>query len=99
MPFRRMDLQSDGSWKPIRWPLPCGEVRDIPHTARVHGSVIRRMQLDPDYRPGNLVIGGGGRGMRRAPKEYGMGEWECVAEEGDPVGEVWVKKTPAPLEV
>ncbi|KAK8117574.1 uncharacterized protein PG998_005855 [Apiospora kogelbergensis] len=99
MPFRRMDLQSDGSWKPIRWPLPCGEVRDIPHTARVHGSVVRRMQLDPDYRPGNLIIGGGGRGMRRAPEEYGMGEWECVAEEGDPVGEVWVKKTPAPLEV
>ncbi|KAK8007604.1 hypothetical protein PG989_001594 [Apiospora arundinis] len=99
MPFRRMDLQSDGSWKPIRWPLPCGEVRDIPHTARVHGSVIRRMQLDPDYRPGNLIVGGGGRGMRRAPAEHGMGEWECVAEEGDPVGEVWVKKTPAPLEV
>ena len=99
MPFRRMDLQPDGSWKPIRWPLPCGEVRDIPLTARVHGSVIRRMQMDPDYRPGNLIVGGGGRGMRRAPEEYGMGEWECVAEEGDPVGEVWVKKTPAPSEM
>ncbi|KAK8015624.1 hypothetical protein PG991_008512 [Apiospora marii] len=99
MPFRRMDLQADGSWKPIRWPLPCGEVRDIPQTARVHGSVIRRMQLDPDYRPGNLIVGGGGRGMRRAPEEYGMGEWDCVAEEGDPVGEVWVKKTPAPSEM
>ncbi|KAK8076498.1 hypothetical protein PG994_003770 [Apiospora phragmitis] len=99
MPFRRMDLQSDGSWKPIRWPLPCGEVRDIPHTARVHGSVIRRMKLDPDYRPGNLIVGGGGRGMRRAPEDYGMGEWECVAEEGDPVGEVWVKKTPAPSDM
>lgn len=24
MPFRRMDLRPDGSWKPIRWPLPCG---------------------------------------------------------------------------
>ncbi|KAK8057631.1 hypothetical protein PG996_011568 [Apiospora saccharicola] len=99
MPFRRMDLQPDGSWKPIRWPLPCGEVRDIPHTARVHGSVIRRMRLDPDYRPGNLIIGGGGRGMRRAPEECGMGDWECVAEEGDPVGEVWVKKTPPPSEI
>ncbi|KAK8022255.1 short chain dehydrogenase reductase family [Apiospora rasikravindrae] len=98
MPFRRMDLQSDGSWKPIRWPLPCGEVRDIPHTARVHGSVIRRMKMDPKYRPGNLIVGGGGRGMRHAPEEYGMGEWECVAEEGDPVGEVWVKRTPAPSE-
>lgn len=27
LPFRRMDLQTDGSWKPIRWPLPGGETR------------------------------------------------------------------------
>lgn len=94
MPFRRMDLQSDGSWKPIRWPLPCGEVRDIPHTARIHGSVIRRMNEDKYYRPGNLIIGGGGRGLRRAPEDYGIGEWTCVQDNGDPVGEVWVKKMP-----
>ncbi|KAJ4410036.1 hypothetical protein N0V85_004012, partial [Neurospora sp. IMI 360204] len=37
LPFRRLDLSEDGSWKPIRWPLPCGEVRDIPENARVHG--------------------------------------------------------------
>ncbi|KAI1455625.1 hypothetical protein F4805DRAFT_267759 [Annulohypoxylon moriforme] len=94
MPFRRMDLQPDGSWKPIRWPLPCGEVRDIPHTARIHGSVIRRMREDKTYRPGNLIIGGGGRGMRRAPDEYGIGDWECVQDQGDPIGEVWTKKMP-----
>ncbi|KAI1340198.1 hypothetical protein F5Y15DRAFT_51248 [Xylariaceae sp. FL0016] len=98
MPFRRMDLQSDGSWRPIRWPLPCGEVRDIPHTARVHGSVLRRMKEDGQYRPGNLIIGGGGRGMRVAPDEYGIGDWECVGGHGDPVEEVWVKKMPAPTE-
>ncbi|KAI5860868.1 hypothetical protein GGS23DRAFT_214755 [Durotheca rogersii] len=92
MPFRRMDLQPDGSWKPIRWPLPCGEVRDIPHAARIHGSVIRRMREDATYRPGNLIIGGGGRGLRRAPDSYGMGEWVCVQNSGDPVGEVWVRK-------
>ncbi|KAI2618257.1 hypothetical protein GGS26DRAFT_384026 [Hypomontagnella submonticulosa] len=94
MPFRRMDLQPDGSWKPIRWPLPCGEVRDIPHAARIHGSVIRRMKEDSSYRPGNLIIGGGGRGMRRAPQSYGIGEWVCVQEHGDPIGEVWVRKLP-----
>ncbi|KAI1079731.1 hypothetical protein F5B20DRAFT_150630 [Whalleya microplaca] len=98
MPFRRMDLQSDGSWKPIRWPLPCGEVRDIPQTARVHGSVIRRMREDKSYRPGNLIIGGGGRGTRVAPAEYGIGDWECVQGHEDPITEVWVKKTPAPTE-
>lgn len=91
LPFRLMNLQSDGSWKPIRWPLACGEVRGIPNDVRVHGSVIRRMKLDKNYRPGNLIVGGGGRGTRTAPKEYGMGQWECVANSGDPVGEIWKK--------
>ncbi|KAL7919438.1 hypothetical protein ACQKWADRAFT_301410 [Trichoderma austrokoningii] len=92
LPFRRMDLQGDGTWKPINWPLPRGEVRDIPNNARVHGSVIRRMKLDKTYRPGNLIVGGGGRGVRLAPDEYGVGEWICVQEEGDPIGEIWVRK-------
>lgn len=92
LPFRRMDLQEDGSWAPIRWPLPRGEVRDIPDNVRVHGSVIRRMKEDESYRPGNLIVGGGGRGIRRAPPEYGIGEWVCVAEPGDPIGEIWMKK-------
>ncbi|KAK3984520.1 hypothetical protein QBC44DRAFT_336819 [Cladorrhinum sp. PSN332] len=93
MPFRRMDLQEDGSWKPIRWPLPCGEVRDIPQDARIHGSVIRRMQHHADYRPGNLIVGGGGRGTRRAPEGYGTGDWVCVKDAGCPVGEVFVRRS------
>lgn len=92
MPFRRMDLQGDGSWKPIRWPLPRGEVRDVPDDVRVHGSVIRRMRADERYRPGNLIIGGGGRGVRVAPPERGIGSWICVVGEGDPIDEIWVKK-------
>ncbi|KAH7030728.1 uncharacterized protein B0I36DRAFT_362548 [Microdochium trichocladiopsis] len=92
MPFRRMDLQPDGSWKPIRWPLPCGETRDVPDTARVHGSVIRRMKMDPKYRPGNLIVGGGGRGTRKAPEHLGIGEWECVKDAGDPIGEIWARR-------
>lgn len=91
LPFRRMDLQSDGSWKPIRWPLPCGEVRDIPDNAQVHVSVIRRMNANPDYRPGNLIVGGGGRGVRRAPENLGMGKWVVKDHEGDPVREVYVR--------
>lgn len=87
-----MDLQPDGSWKPISWPLPRGEVRDIPHNARIHGSVIRRLQVDKNYRPGNLIVGGGGRGVKRAPDHLGIGEWVCVEKEGCPVGEVWVRK-------
>ncbi len=54
------------------------------------------MQADETYRPGNLVIGGGGRGIRVAPKEAGMGDWVVLKNEGDPVGEVYVRKDPSP---
>lgn len=92
MPFRRMDLQPDGSWKPIRWPLPCGEVRDIPENAQIHVCAIHRMEIDASYRPGNLIVGGGGRGMKRAPEEYGIGEWEVCLHEGDLVRQTYVRK-------
>ncbi|KAJ6093196.1 hypothetical protein N7486_008485 [Penicillium sp. IBT 16267x] len=95
LPFRRMDLQSDGSWKPIRWPLPRGEVRDVPLDAEIHVSAIRRMQADPTYRPGNIIVGGGGRGVRIAPTYLGMGEWEVLKNEGDGVRETYVRKDQA----
>ena len=97
LPFRRMDLQPDGSWKSINWPLPKGEVRDIPADVVIHSSVIKRMKADPEYRPGNLIIGGGGRGIRKASKEYGIGKWKILREEGDPIGEVWVRDGKPPL--
>jgi len=90
LPFRRMDLQPDGSWKPISWPLPRGEVRDMDNRCLVHGSVLRRLEADPKYRPGNLIIGGGGRGLRVAPEKYGIGQWKLVGGEGI-VGEYYVK--------
>lgn len=94
MPFRRMDLRPDGSWKPIRWPLPRGETRDIPEDAKIHRSAIRRMQEDDKYRPGNLIVGGGGRGMKRAPKDLGMGHWKVSGNEGDLVRETYVRMYP-----
>lgn len=96
MPFRRMDLRPDGSWQAISFPLPMGEVRDIPENAWIHNSAIRRMEADENYRPGNLIIGGGGRGVRKAPKEMGIGEWEILKDKGDPVGEAYVRKGPSP---
>lgn len=47
LPFRRMDLQPNGSWKAISWPLPRGEVRDIPENVKFHCSVLKRMEADP----------------------------------------------------
>jgi hypothetical protein len=75
LPFRRMDLREDGTWKAIIWPLPKGETRDIPANAVVHSSVIKRMLANPKYRPGNLIVGGGGRGVRHAPEDMGIGKW------------------------
>lgn len=95
LPFRRMDLRDDGSWKPIRWPLPRGEVRDVPLDAEMHVSVIRRMQADPKYRPGNIIVGGGGRGVRFAPEDLGMGDWVVIRNEGDGVRETYVRKSEA----
>lgn len=103
LPFRRMDLQEDGSWKAIVWPLPKGEVRDIPDNAIIHCSVIKRMEADPEYRPGNLIIGGGGRGVRKAPTEFGKGKWQVAHEEGHPVSECYVREgkpqRPVPTDV
>jgi hypothetical protein len=93
LPFRRMDLQLDGSWKTIRWPLPKGEVRDIPATALIHNSVIERMKANKDYRPGNLIVGGaGGRGVKQAPESWGMGVWVSWENEAHPVREVFVRR-------
>ena len=93
LPFRRMDLSPEtGEWQAISWPLPCGETRDIPHDAWIHRSAIERMKADATYRPGNLIIGGGGRGLRIAPDEAGMGEWDIHKEEGDLIGEIHIRK-------
>lgn len=96
LPFRRMDLQPDGSWKPISWPLPRGEVRDMPAEALVHGSVIRRMRADGQYRPGNLIVGGGGRGVRKAPPSAGTGSWRVVRNGGDMISEILIKHAKSP---
>ena len=92
LPFRRLDLRPDGSWKAISLPLPMGEVRDIPEDAQIHHSAILRMKADENYRPGNLIVGGGGRGVRKAPKELGMGNWEVLKGDGDQIGCVYVRK-------
>ena len=94
LPFRRMDLQEDGTWKAITWPLPKGETRDIPANATIHCSVIKRMLADPNYRPGNLIVGGGGRGVRHAPKDMGIGKWVVACEDGHHIGECFVRKEP-----
>lgn len=92
LPFRRMNLQNDGSWKPIRWPIPLGERRDIPKQATIHGSAIRRMEVNPEYRPQNLIRGG--KGKKKIPEVHGIGDWEVHADWGCPVRETYRRKQP-----
>jgi len=68
-----------------------GETRDIPDNAQIHQSVIKRMQHNDDYRPGNLIVGGGGRGCRKAPERYGMGDWKQYKNPDDPVTETYIR--------
>ncbi|PGH34605.1 hypothetical protein GX50_02589 [[Emmonsia] crescens] len=91
LPFKRMNLRQDGSWAPIRWPLPRGEVRDIPLDAKIHITAIQRLKANENYRPGNLIIGGGGRGVKIAPEYLGIGKWVVSDYKGDAVRETYVR--------
>ncbi|PLN82614.1 hypothetical protein BDW42DRAFT_200364 [Aspergillus taichungensis] len=90
LPFRRMGLQPDGSWKPVRWPLPLGERRDLPKEAKIHGSVVRRMNDNPKYKPENLLRDG--KGKNKQPLKRGIGAWEVYANRGCPVRETYRHK-------
>lgn len=50
------------------------------------------MKLDPNYRPGNLILGGGGVGVRVAPADAGIGEWTIAGGEGDHIGECYIRQ-------
>jgi hypothetical protein len=64
----------------------------MPEDAKIHSSAIRRLKTVPTYRPGNLILGGGGRGKITAPESAGIGEWEVCNYEGDVVRECLKRK-------
>ncbi|KAJ5496978.1 hypothetical protein N7463_008965 [Penicillium fimorum] len=91
LPFRRMILKSDQTWKPIRFPLPLGERRDIPRDAAVHGSAIHRMEVNSTYRPKNMAPKGKGKGEISGHQAEG---WEMHAHHGCPVRETYRRTQP-----
>lgn len=84
LPLKRMDLAPDGKWVPKRWPPSRGELRDIPDRARVHGSVVYRMQQNIRYRPHNLILGGGREPekwqFRGRVVDFHEQDWEVLPE-------------------
>lgn len=94
LPFRRLSLQEDGSWKPVRWPLPLGERRDIPGDATIHASAMRRMDVNSKYRPKNLIRWGKGKEKEKEKggDETAGGQWEVCAHHGCPLRETYCRK-------
>ncbi|KAF7180576.1 hypothetical protein CNMCM7691_009867 [Aspergillus felis] len=88
LPIRRADIQPDGSWKPIHWPLHRGWCRDMRPDDVVHVSVFRRMDANPAYRPASLLAGGWNN-VRKTPAEFGPGEFVIHEHEGDPVRQTY----------
>lgn len=91
LPLRRMELQTNGVLKAVRWPPPCGRTRDIPVNARIHVSAIQRMKSDPSYRPDNLIFGSSER-KGDTDGAFGIGNWVVHSHEGDPVRERYVRR-------
>ncbi|KAJ5091387.1 hypothetical protein NUU61_006257 [Penicillium alfredii] len=92
LPFRRMDLQPDASWRDCRWPPPMGGARGLPMDALVHVSAIQRMRADPSYRPPNLtqdfIVP---RGNADGP-DAGVKQWVVHGHRGDPVRETYIRR-------
>ena len=91
IPIRHVEIQKDGGSTTMHFPLHLGEPRGVPLDALVHVSAIRRMQHNTDYRPGNLIVGGGGREVLKAPPELGLGDWVAKYNIDDPAQELYVR--------
>ncbi|GAB1216033.1 hypothetical protein ATERTT37_005234 [Aspergillus terreus] len=92
IPIKHVEIQKDGGSRTMQFPLHCGKPRGIPNDALIHVSAIRRMQHSKDYRPRNLIVGGEGKGVIKAPPEYGLGGWVPKYNIGDPTHELYVRK-------
>lgn len=90
-PIRRMHLNQGEFWKPVRWPPPRGERRDIPPDANIHKSAIRRMEADTRYRPANLILGSRRKKGKISPR-HGIGGWEVHSNRGSPAREIYRRK-------
>ncbi|PYH40338.1 T6SS phospholipase effector Tle1-like catalytic domain-containing protein [Aspergillus saccharolyticus JOP 1030-1] len=84
LPIKRPKVNRDGSVKQTRWHVG-GLRRPLPDGARIHASVIHRLQQDPEYRPYNL-----GLGQKRVPtttsldhvERRDIGQWRRVQHGG-----------------
>ncbi|OJJ85234.1 T6SS phospholipase effector Tle1-like catalytic domain-containing protein [Aspergillus glaucus CBS 516.65] len=88
LPFKRPAVQPDGLIVMTRWHTH-GLRRPLPKQAMIHGSVVRRLRRDPEYRPYNLGLGLKLNMQDRREEDRDIGKWKCVSEDG--LREYWVR--------
>ncbi|KAL4891815.1 hypothetical protein BDV59DRAFT_203088 [Aspergillus ambiguus] len=88
-PWKRPAVQPDGSIKETRWHFK-GLRRPLPPEAKIHGSVIRRVLSDPDYRPYNLGFGKKPYQMDQEAEKREFEPWSNIKKSG--LSDFWVKK-------
>lgn len=88
LPFRRPIVQPNGTVVVSRWHRR-GQRRPLPARALIHGSVVRQLRRDPDYRPYNLGLGVRPNAHECKVEDRDIGEWERVSADG--VREYWVR--------
>ncbi|RAH83187.1 sporulation associated protein [Aspergillus japonicus CBS 114.51] len=77
LPMKRPKVNRDGSVKQTRWHVG-GLRRPLPDGARIHASVIHRLQQDPEYRPYNLGLGH----KRHQIERRDIGQWRRMQHGG-----------------
>ncbi|KAE8150336.1 hypothetical protein BDV25DRAFT_172222 [Aspergillus avenaceus] len=68
LPYKRPKVAPDGTYRESRW-HGRGLRRPLPPMARIHGSAVRRLNWDPNYKPYNLGMGN---------KQSEMTDWTYV---------------------
>ncbi|RLM01927.1 hypothetical protein CFD26_108262 [Aspergillus turcosus] len=89
IPFKRPKISPDGTVRMTRWQAR-GSRRPLPKDAKIHGSVIRRLRTDPEYRPYNLGLGHKKNEMDKAEEDRDIGQWRQI--ENDGLRDYWVKQ-------
>ena len=88
LPFRRRLVQPDGTIIVSRWHR-CGQRRPLPPRALIHGSAVRKLRQDADYRPYNLGMGVRPQAQKFQAQDRNIGAWEQRGADG--VRQYWVR--------
>ncbi|KAE8381268.1 hypothetical protein BDV26DRAFT_278854 [Aspergillus bertholletiae] len=88
MPFKRPKVSPDGEVHETRW-HGRGLRRPLPPAAKIHSSVLHRLNYDPEYKPYNLGMGNKGTVKEQRDELSELAQWRRIAH--GKLCEYWVK--------